>query len=938
LNDRRRSALEHKEVEMKWLGCLCFLAFLAQTAVSAEIVVENNSLRLTLGEDGMARQLLEKKSGRNWLSSRPTPFASVVKGASIFPVSALTPSGGVVRADFAGAGVEADLRFTANPSGIEVEVVGISGEVSKLIFVQLLPDIPENVGELLNICWNDKFAVCVMALSDKVHTATGSAGLLGAVVVPEVGIVGGKAQIIAVPTAQFLDTVQAVERQFGLPSPMIGGQWAKSSQAVRLSYLFTDLTEANADETIRLARLGGFGAIMIYAGTWAASAGSYPINTDNFPSGEDSLKAVIDKCHAAGLKVGMHTLTSMISKTDPLVTPRPDPRLLKDNEATLAATIDSAATVINAVAPLSTFPGQAAVYGVNQGGLDIQIDDEIIEYRTIGGPGNKQFLQCTRGFAGTAPAPHLVGARIYHLCERLGRYMVDLRTSLKDDVADNIAGVYNRCGFDMIDFDGGELNDVLQPGWYWMGQQQMAVFQRIKRDVLVQGSGVTQWLWHIFARMKCDDFACTAVKEYLDYHKIGDLWNYYHRNFMPAELGWWGFLSWAPDHRSTTPDQVELYGARMIALDTPVSVQTRLSDLQTNGRTDEMFGLLGNYEQIRLANLVPAALRASMRSGEWHLVKNNGRWAFAPASYQVFSVTAPGQVSITNQFASQPLRFRLEAAPSLATPGDSDNVMLFHPNSPLALKTSTTSVSTGELISRIEFAGSADSINPFIVGASAPKGASGPTKAFDLSGHRALAVTLNVQGPSQEPGSSPAVLNVQLESPGKMYRDYDIDLTWRGPHTVILPEPTTSRTLTDFRPGPDSYRFKAAMYAFDYSHVVAINFRWMRPPKGAAVNCSVMCVEALAEQATQIISPSISIGNVRLTIPATLNTGDYAEFMDDELVRVFDHNGVKLMETRPAGSTPTLATIRNRVAIDCSDPGQVRLMAIILGAPQPLKQ
>jgi hypothetical protein len=97
-----------------------------------------------------------------------------------------------------------------------------------------------------------------------------------------------------------------------------------------------------------------------------------------------------------------------------------------------------------------------------------------------------------------------------------------------------------------------------------------------------------------------------------------------------------------------------------------------------------------------------------------------------------------------------------------------------------------------------------------------------------------------------------------------------------------------------------------------------------------------MCVEALAEQATQIISPSISIGNVRLTIPATLNTGDYAEFMDDELVRVFDHNGVKLMETRPAGSTPTLAAGVNSIVIGCSDPGQIRLTALTLGPPKRL--
>jgi hypothetical protein len=118
-------------------------------------------------------------------------------------------------------------------------------------------------------------------------------------------------------TEQFLDVVQEVERDFGLPAPKLGGQWAKKSRAVQTSYLFTDPTEANADETIRFAKLGGFEYIMTYDSTWAKSLGSYPIDTNNFPGGEASLKATVDKCHAAGLKVGLHFLTSFVGKNDP---------------------------------------------------------------------------------------------------------------------------------------------------------------------------------------------------------------------------------------------------------------------------------------------------------------------------------------------------------------------------------------------------------------------------------------------------------------------------------------------------------------------------------------------------------------------------------------------------------------------------------------------
>ena len=73
--------------------------------------------------------------------------------------------------------------------------------------------------------------------------------------------------------------------------------------------------------------------------------------------------------------------------------------------------------------------------------------------------------------------------------------------------------------------------------------------------------------WHIFSRGTCDDYAAVAVKQDLDYHKIADSWRFYHNNFLPAELGWLGFLQDAPDHPATTPDELEYYAVRMLALD-----------------------------------------------------------------------------------------------------------------------------------------------------------------------------------------------------------------------------------------------------------------------------------------------------------------------------------------------------------------------------------
>ena len=344
-----------------------------------------------------------------------------------------------------------------------------------------------------------------------------------------------------------------------------------------------------------------------------------------------------------------------------------------DGRSRLAADVDAAAVELRAAGPLADFPREGAFYGDARQGMDLLVDREIIHYAGIGGPGGQTLLGCARGFNRTAPAPHRAGATIHHLCERYGSYLVDLRTSLKDELAERVAGVFNRCGFDMIYFDGGECNMANGPYWYWVSQQQMAVYDRMRRDVLVQGSGGTPWTWHIFARGCCDDFAAVAPKQYLDLHKIADSWRSYTDSFMPAELGWWGFLEDTPHNPATSPDEVEYYAVRMLALDTPVSLETNLSALKRNGRTEELLELLGSYERLRLANAVPAAVREKLRRGEWHMSRpgegdspifadhgfaavpgKSGQspgYSFRPIRYDTQRVALPGEARAANLFA-----------------------------------------------------------------------------------------------------------------------------------------------------------------------------------------------------------------------------------------------------------------------------------------------
>jgi hypothetical protein len=894
------------------------LAFAFVSIAQAEnFVFESSTARLVIGTDGTAVSLVEKQNEKEQLSpGGGLPFAVVRKNGQLVSASGIERRGALFHVTFGTSGVTADYRITASPEYIVVELAAVQGDgIQELRLVSLSTHLT-NAGAFLQVQWDDEFTLCLMGLSQQVNSIV-AGRMTWASVYPEFSMVGQRVAIIAVPTQQFLNVVQKVEHDFQLPSPTIGGVWAKLSPDVRTSYLFTDLTEANADQTIRYAKMAGMRYILIYADTWSATEGSYPINLKSYPHGEDGLKSVIAKCHAAGLKVGMHMMTSLIGKDDAMVRPKPDPGLLKDGEATLAADVSEQATELTATSASdpSKFSTNAGDFGTS---TDVLVDNEIIHYSRIS---DGKFLQCVRGFAGTTRAAHMAGAKIQHLVQQDNRYLADLRSPLADVLADRVAGLINRDGFDMIYFDAGELNKVEGPYWYWVGVQQGKIWQRSKRDLLMQGSGATNWTWHLFARGTCEDYAAVAVKQYLDLEKIDVALRAYRNSFVPAELGWVGFLSDTPDHPATTPDQVEYYAVRMLALDLPVSLETNLSALKANGRSEEMLRLMGEYEQLRLSGAVSKPVRDQLTKGEWHMTRPG---EFHPVSYDAQGMAVPGEIQTRNQFADQPLKFRLQVTSNLAASGDPGNILLLRSQSPIEVRPPDAhDAMPGALAQRI------DLINAAPSGGSVPANGRAPGRALDLTTHRALAVQLEVDGAAPAANQSP-VLNVQLETAGKTLRDYYIDLNFQGSKTVILPEPGTDRMLANFRSDAKNYPFKLAMYSFDYRNVVALNLRWMRYAKGSGVRCRIHSVEAVDERSSVLKDFEIFAGQASITIPGEMKTGDYAEYWADGPIRIFDRNGI-LLRTVPANGAPVLRAAENKLTVRASGSGTAKLTVISLG-------
>lgn len=820
-----------------FLTLVFLLSFGASPAAYAqgqveEFVFETKTVRYVLGANGRTISLLDKSSGKERIGDKPTPFAQVRVAGKTWPVTSLQRDGDTLLAKFGGSKVQARYRILARDTHLTVELVAVEGAQPESIELCRVQPAPlQRTGSVLVVKWDADFTVCLMALSERVHSQVMGKDTLAASVYPEFGMVGEKVALIAVPTPTFLDVVQEVEKTYGLPSPTIDGVWAKQSPDVDTNYLFIDVSEETADQVIDYAKRGGFGYVLIPWRSWSTSRGSYPINRENFPNGEASLKATIDKFHAAGLKVGMHMTTSLISKDDPLVQPKADSRLMKYAATSLAEDIDARATTITAGDELAVFAdeGRQHGYGVDQG-IDIQIDNEILFCRVTILGGTRFFSDCMRGAYGTVKSLHKAGTSVYHLAQWAGRYVADLKTSLKEQIADRIAEVFNQCGFDMIYFDGGELSRANGSFWYYVGQQQAAIWQRLKGDVLFQGSGLTHWLWHIITRGTCNDHAVIAVKAYMDYHKLKRL-EHYKDNFFPGELGWCGLLAGGPDHPATTMDDLEHYGARMIAHDAPISIQTSLEQLERNPQSGDLLAGLNKIDAFRRSGVLRESQREQLETGNWSLFDASGKISVRPAQ----------------PVTSQPTRQKIEPAVLV-----SDGRILFRGNIRLPSDVPASRIPGAMLCS----------INLTDKEAKA-KNCSGPESIDgvallgtpqDLRAGKALAATIRISG--QRKYSSPPypVLNIQLEDQRGWYRDHYIDMDFVGEKTIILPDTNVQRLLPEF--GQPTYKLKRALRYFDYSKVAGINLRWMRQPGKGALPIFVKKISSIA-------SPTSSSHQVR---------------------------------------------------------------------------
>ena len=367
--------------------------------------------------------------------------------------------------------------------------------------------------------------------------------------------------VVACPSEELRDALKdAIDGSEGLVKSLNGGPWAYDSEINQQSY-FLDVSgkvnEESIDKWIVMLQALGVKQLDMHSGH-AFRFGDYVPNPDVYPNGYDSLKAVVDKLHEAGIVAGLHTYAMFIAKNTPWVTPVPDPGLAKNALFTLAESIseiDATVTVVESTEKMSPLTGFH-----HRNSATVQIDDELIIFKRVSKETPYAFTECQRGAYGTRVAAHAEGAKVYHLKECFGLFAPDPDSELFNKVIDATAKTYNDCGFDMMYMDALDGSDVIDLkgggrfAWYYGAKFTYELVKRLNNPPLMEMSTFGHHLWVVRSRMGAWDACQRAPHTFADIHILSNsVWD---KHFLPTNLGWWGIFDYqgVQPKRSLTED------------------------------------------------------------------------------------------------------------------------------------------------------------------------------------------------------------------------------------------------------------------------------------------------------------------------------------------------------------------------------------------------
>lgn len=428
----------------------------------------------------------------------------------------------------------------------------------------------------------------------------------------ENGIVkGAKIALFGCKSSEALARIGEIELEQGLPHPLFDGEWGKMSRAAMKSYLISEFSEDNFDMILDKAEIAGFK--YVYHSDPFSDWGHFNWNPNFTKSGDEGVKALVDRAKKRGIAVGIHTLSNFMTTNDAYVTPVPSEHLLKQGELFLSSDIDKEQTELSIK--------KSDLFSLPLTLNALQIDKELITFGSIEDKGETYILKnCKRGAFGTVAAAHSKKGHLYKLWDYPYKTLFP-DIALQDSFSDRLADIMNKTGLSQISFDG--------LGTPYTGQDDYSNIRLVDRfygqldhNVLNDASCLIHNLWHIHTRMNWGEPWGEAMRTGQVENRIKNQ-AFFKRNLFPRMLGWFLIRLADRNFECSTLEDLEWALSESAGFDAGYAMTISSKTLQRHGQIDKLLGAIKNWDILRENEAFSEEQKARLRDPltEWHLEK-----------------------------------------------------------------------------------------------------------------------------------------------------------------------------------------------------------------------------------------------------------------------------------------------------------------------------
>ncbi len=631
----------------------------------ADIIIKNRHFTLTLGEDCAAKSLRYTPEGKPAVEclkqDEHTPMFSITEDRPYnneiklaYPNREITMQANRVRQEgnnlivgFELVGFEAIVEYKVADDYISFKFIDFIVKpehfgnlcmtpppVAKFRMIQLPVKTRQRFGEWLNVMWDDEVAVNVLATCPEALVngeVRKGYRIMSADAHRGIKLRGCEAALIVTAPDKLLDCIESVEEDYDLPR---GVASRRSEYINRSSFFVNDFYLETVDKHIEYAKKSGITMFHVYYPNLVTgknlegrprlsycSLGDYLYRQDRYPGGAADVKAVLDKCHDAGIKVGLHFLHTHIGVYSEYVLPSVDHRLNLTRHFTLAKPISADDTVIY----------------IEENPVDTEMDEmrrilrfggEIIKFESYTTEYPYCFKGCKRGYYESAATAHPMG-QIGGLLDITefggGSVYLNQNSSLQEEIADKIMAIYN-IGFDYIYFDGSEGTDA--PFDYNVSNAQYRVYKKAKNKPLYcEGAAKSHFGWHMISGGNAFDvFLVNEFKEMLIEHPFKEIQRTVN-DFTRINFGWWNYTA------KFQPDIYEFGTGKAAAWDCPITLISDFGGWESNPRTDDNAEVLRRWEDVRRRKLLTEEMRAELKKADVEhilLINESGEYELVP--------------------------------------------------------------------------------------------------------------------------------------------------------------------------------------------------------------------------------------------------------------------------------------------------------------------